>query len=177
MSEVNFNKELHYFILGYVRLVTNYGPLNLELHCDIVPKTCENFMKLCQTNYYNGTVFHRLIKHFMVRINLIYRKYNNRWISILETISKTFTFMNITTGSGWRSNWHGRRGRIILEDFISRRLQTKSVSYWKGDTKYGEFWTKYQQIPVVSTIYAQFFYHMILFVWGKLIIGYGIILT
>ena len=64
-------------------------------------------------------------------------------------------------GSRWRSNWHGRRGRIILEDFISRRLQTKSVSYWKGDTKYGEFWTKYQQIPVVSTIYSQFFYHMI----------------
>ena len=69
MSEFNLNKERHYFILGYVRLVTNYGPLNLELHCDIVPKTCENFMKLCQTNYYNGTVFHRLIKHFMVRIN------------------------------------------------------------------------------------------------------------
>ena len=120
-------------------------------------------MKLCQTNYYNGTVFHRLIKHFMVRINLIYRNYHNRWIAfyILETISKTFTFMNIKTGSGWRSNWHGRRGRIILEDLISRRLQTKSVSYWKGDTKYGKFWTKYQQISVVSTIYVQFFYHMI----------------
>ena len=118
-------------------------------------------MKLCQTNYYNGTVFHRLIKHFMVRIYWVYRKYLNRWRNILETISKTFTVMNIKTGSRWRSNWHGRRGRIILEDFISRRLQTKSVSYWKGDTKYGEFWTKYQQIPVVSTIYAQFFYHMI----------------
>jgi len=52
---------------GYVRLVTNYGPLNLELHCDLVPKACENFMKLCQKDYYNGTVFHRLIKHFMVQ--------------------------------------------------------------------------------------------------------------
>ena len=52
---------------GYVRLVTNYGPLNLELHCDMVPKPCENFMKLCQNEYYNGTKFHRSIKHFMIQ--------------------------------------------------------------------------------------------------------------
>ena len=52
---------------GYVRLVTNFGPLNLELHCDMVPKCSENFMKLCQKDYYNGTVFHRSIKHFMVQ--------------------------------------------------------------------------------------------------------------
>ena len=52
---------------GYVRLTTNVGPLNLELHCDYVPKTCENFMKLCQRGYYNGTKFHRSIRHFMVR--------------------------------------------------------------------------------------------------------------
>uniref|UniRef100_A0A0A9X987 Peptidyl-prolyl cis-trans isomerase-like 2 n=1 Tax=Lygus hesperus TaxID=30085 RepID=A0A0A9X987_LYGHE len=52
---------------GYLRLVTTVGPLNLELHCDMVPKTCENFMKLCQNGYYNGTVFHRSIRHFMIQ--------------------------------------------------------------------------------------------------------------
>ena len=52
---------------GYVRLVTNVGPLNIELHCDYVPKTCENFIKHCASGYYNGTRFHRSIKHFMVR--------------------------------------------------------------------------------------------------------------
>lgn len=26
---------------GYVRLVTSMGDINLELHCDLVPKTCE----------------------------------------------------------------------------------------------------------------------------------------
>ena len=58
---------------GYVRLVTNVGPLNLELHCDYVPKTCENFMKLAQKGYYNGTKFHRSIKHFMVRVQHQFR--------------------------------------------------------------------------------------------------------
>lgn len=51
---------------GYVRLQTSVGPLNFELFCDTVPKTCENFMKHCQSGYYDGTVFHRSIKNFMV---------------------------------------------------------------------------------------------------------------
>ncbi|XP_014240629.1 peptidyl-prolyl cis-trans isomerase-like 2 [Cimex lectularius] len=52
---------------GYVRLVTNMGFLNLELDCDVVPKTCENFIKLSQNGYYNNTIFHRSIRHFMVQ--------------------------------------------------------------------------------------------------------------
>lgn len=30
------------------------------------PKTCENFIKLCKKQYYNGTVFHRSIRNFVV---------------------------------------------------------------------------------------------------------------
>ncbi|XP_076265278.1 RING-type E3 ubiquitin-protein ligase PPIL2 [Rhynchophorus ferrugineus] len=52
---------------GYVRLVTNLGMLNLELYCDQVPKTCENFIKHCENGYYNGTKFHRSIRNFMIQ--------------------------------------------------------------------------------------------------------------
>ncbi|KAJ8681576.1 hypothetical protein QAD02_017368 [Eretmocerus hayati] len=52
---------------GYVKLVTNFGPLNLELHCDMVPKTCENFLKHCKNGYYDGTKFHRSIRNFMIQ--------------------------------------------------------------------------------------------------------------
>nr|CAD7452971.1 unnamed protein product [Timema tahoe] len=52
---------------GYVRLITNFGPLNLELYCDMLPKTCENFLKLSQKGYYNGTKFHRSIRNFMIQ--------------------------------------------------------------------------------------------------------------
>ncbi|KAK3930948.1 RING-type E3 ubiquitin-protein ligase PPIL2 [Frankliniella fusca] len=52
---------------AYVRLYTNFGPLNLELHSDIVPKTCENFLKHCDSGYYNGTKFHRSIRNFMIQ--------------------------------------------------------------------------------------------------------------
>jgi peptidyl-prolyl cis-trans isomerase-like 2 len=52
---------------GYVRLVTNFGPLNLELHCDTAPKTCYNFLTLCRRGKYNDTTFHRNIPGFMVQ--------------------------------------------------------------------------------------------------------------
>lgn len=51
---------------GYVRILTNFGSLNVELFADTVPKTCENFMKHCQNGYYNTTKFHRSIRNFMV---------------------------------------------------------------------------------------------------------------
>ena len=44
---------------GYVRLQTNLGPLNIELYCDTVPKTCQNFITHCANGYYNNTIFHR----------------------------------------------------------------------------------------------------------------------
>ncbi|KAK7088656.1 RING-type E3 ubiquitin-protein ligase PPIL2-like [Littorina saxatilis] len=52
---------------GYVRMMTSKGPLNIELHCDMVPKTCENFIKLCAKGYYHGTVFHRSIRNFIIQ--------------------------------------------------------------------------------------------------------------
>jgi peptidyl-prolyl cis-trans isomerase-like protein 2 len=52
---------------GYVRLHTSLGDLNLELHCDIVSKTCENFLGLCEKGYYNDTTFHRLVPGFMIQ--------------------------------------------------------------------------------------------------------------
>lgn len=52
---------------GYVRMHTSHGDLNLELHCDITPRTCENFITLCERGYYDNVVFHRSIKNFMIQ--------------------------------------------------------------------------------------------------------------
>jgi len=52
---------------GYVSLKTNHGTLNLEIYCDTVIKASENFIRLCDKGYYNGTIFHRSIRHFMIQ--------------------------------------------------------------------------------------------------------------
>ena len=52
---------------AYVALHTSKGDLNLELHADLVPRTCQNFLLLAARGYYNGVVFHRSIRNFMLQ--------------------------------------------------------------------------------------------------------------
>jgi peptidyl-prolyl cis-trans isomerase B (cyclophilin B) len=46
---------------------TERGPIVLELFDSEAPKTVENFEKLANGKFYDGTRFHRVIKNFMVQ--------------------------------------------------------------------------------------------------------------
>ncbi|MFC3900286.1 peptidylprolyl isomerase [Aliicoccus persicus] len=46
---------------------TNQGDITVKLFPEIAPKTVENFVKLSEDNYYNGVIFHRVIKDFMIQ--------------------------------------------------------------------------------------------------------------
>lgn len=50
-----------------VRLETTKGPILLELDRQAAPKTVENFLAYVREGYYNGTIFHRVIKGFMIQ--------------------------------------------------------------------------------------------------------------
>ncbi|KAL0654736.1 hypothetical protein Bca4012_097427 [Brassica carinata] len=50
-----------------VTLHTNLGDIKCEIFCDEVPKSAENFLALCASGYYDGTIFHRNIKGFMIQ--------------------------------------------------------------------------------------------------------------
>ena len=52
---------------GYIKIETNLGDLVLELHCDIAPRTCTNFLTLCEEGKYDGSKFHRLIPSFCIQ--------------------------------------------------------------------------------------------------------------
>jgi hypothetical protein len=78
-----------------VTIVTNYGKLKIELvlflllavpisplieimlksfsvlvrlFCDLVPRPCFNFLANAASEVYNGTLFHRSIKGFMIQV-------------------------------------------------------------------------------------------------------------
>ncbi len=51
----------------HVRLETNKGTIILELNSKAAPKTVENFLRYVQDGFYNGTIFHRVIKGFMIQ--------------------------------------------------------------------------------------------------------------
>ena len=46
---------------------TNHGAIELELFDEDAPKTVENFRKLADDGFYDGVIFHRVIKDFMIQ--------------------------------------------------------------------------------------------------------------
>lgn len=50
----------------YVLISTDYGDMKVKLY-DETPLHQENFIKLAKEGFYNGTLFHRVIKDFMIQ--------------------------------------------------------------------------------------------------------------
>jgi cyclophilin family peptidyl-prolyl cis-trans isomerase len=46
---------------------TNAGPIEIEFFDTDAPKTVENFRKLSGDGFYDGVIFHRVIKDFMIQ--------------------------------------------------------------------------------------------------------------
>jgi peptidyl-prolyl cis-trans isomerase B (cyclophilin B) len=46
---------------------TSEGEMVVEFWNDAAPKTIENFKKLARSGFYNGTIFHRIVKGFMIQ--------------------------------------------------------------------------------------------------------------
>ena len=49
-----------------IRISTNYGDLVVKLY-DQTPLHRDNFIKLVKEGFYEGTLFHRVIKGFMIQ--------------------------------------------------------------------------------------------------------------
>lgn len=50
-----------------VIMKTNQGEIELELYRELAPLAVENFLRLSQTDFYNGVKFHRVIRDFMIQ--------------------------------------------------------------------------------------------------------------
>lgn len=50
-----------------VKLETSKGNIVIELFPKSAPKTVENFLKYVKDGFYDGTIFHRVIKNFMIQ--------------------------------------------------------------------------------------------------------------
>ncbi len=53
--------------MSQVLLTTNHGDITIELDAAKAPKTVENFLQYVKDGHYDNTVFHRVIKGFMIQ--------------------------------------------------------------------------------------------------------------
>lgn len=60
-------KEISTMSLPRVKLQTNKGDIVLELNPAKAPVTTENFLSYVKDGFYDGVIFHRVIKRFMIQ--------------------------------------------------------------------------------------------------------------
>ena len=98
---------------AYMQLHTSHGHLNLELHCDIAPRTCENFLALAESGYYKDTIFHRSIKNFMLQVGRFpstFPSYNGkdkcwtRWHALFHCLLTICHFTESSLMRQWEQN-------------------------------------------------------------------------
>lgn len=50
-----------------VVMETSMGTITIELFMDKAPKTVKNFLNYVESGFYNGTIFHRVVKDFVIQ--------------------------------------------------------------------------------------------------------------
>ncbi|KAJ3223725.1 Peptidyl-prolyl cis-trans isomerase-like 3 [Clydaea vesicula] len=117
-----------------ITLKTDHGDIKIELFCLATPKTCENFLALCASGYYDNCKFHRNIPGFMI-----------------QTGDPT------GTGKGGTSIW----GRMF-EDEIKSSLKhndrgiVSMANKSKPDTNGSQFFITYERHPHLDSKHTVF---------------------
>jgi len=57
----------HLFANTMVEMKTSMGKIEIELYDDQAPISAKNFENYVKSNFYNGTIFHRVIPNFMIQ--------------------------------------------------------------------------------------------------------------
>ena len=86
-----------------VDFFTNYGDFRVELYDSLMPITTSNFINLVGTNFYDGAIFHRVIKNFMIQggdVSPPPPSIPDEFDSTLSNIQKTISMANSGPNTG-----------------------------------------------------------------------------
>ena len=86
-----------------VDFYTNYGDFRVELYDSLMPITTSNFKNLVSTNFYDGAIFHRVIKNFMIQggdVSPTPPSIPDEFDSTLSNIQKTISMANSGPNTG-----------------------------------------------------------------------------
>ncbi len=52
---------------SFITIETDFGKMVLELYRDVAPSHADSFMARSRDGFYDGTIFHRIVKNFMIQ--------------------------------------------------------------------------------------------------------------
>lgn len=86
-----------------VQLETTLGDIVLELDAERAPVTVDNFIAYAQSGFYNGTVFHRVIKDFMIQGG-----------QFTPTMDQKRAGLRLPIKNEWQNGYQHERGTIAM---------------------------------------------------------------
>lgn len=116
--------------------VTDFGTMTAELYPDKAPQTVANFLELAKNGFFNGLIFHRVIKGFMIQ------------------------------GGGFTPEFEEKRAKSIKGEFISNGFMSNNIKHTRGtlsmartsvpDSASSQFFIMHMDAPHLDGAYAAF---------------------
>lgn len=116
--------------------VAEFGEMTAELYPDKAPITVENFVKLVESGFYSGLIFHRIIEGFMIQ------------------------------GGGYDESFGERDTESIKGEFASNGCKTNDIKHTRGvlsmartmipDSASSQFFIMHKDAPHLDGQYAAF---------------------
>lgn len=116
--------------------VRDYGTMRAELYPKTAPKTVENFLALVDRGFFDGLIFHRVIKNFMIQ------------------------------GGGYDSQFEPRRADPIKGEFAANGWMLNTQKHTRGtlsmartsdpDSASSQFFIMHKDAPHLDAQYAAF---------------------
>ncbi len=115
---------------------TEIGKITVELRPDKAPLTVENFLSLVEKGFYNGLIFHRVIRGFMIQ------------------------------GGGMTPDFQEKRAKSIRGEFIANGYMSNDLKHKRGvlsmartnvpDSASSQFFIMHEDAPHLDAQYAAF---------------------
>ena len=126
--------------------VKNFGTMKAELYPEMAPNTVKNFVSLAEKQFFDGLIFHRVIKGFMIQ------------------------------GGGYDEKFDSRETPAIKGEFAANGFVQNTLKHERGvlsmartsdpDSASSQFFVMHKDAPHLDAQYAGF---------GKLIDGYDVL--
>ena len=116
--------------------IKNYGEITAELYPEKAPATVENFLGLVKEGFFEGLIFHRVIKGFMIQ------------------------------GGGFTAEFQQKKADAIKGEFIANGFMSNDLRHKRGvlsmartsdpDSASSQFFIMHQDAPHLDAQYAGF---------------------
>ena len=115
-----------------IRIIMDNGKsMEAELYPDVAPITVENFLKLVKEEFYDGLIFHRVIKGFMIQ-------------------------GGDPTGTGMSGSKETIKGEFLANGVVNNLKHTRGVLSMDPDSASSQFFIMHDDAPHLDGQYAAF---------------------